>query len=51
MAPAAAPATARATVADGATTEVGGCSTSGGSAGLFSFLLIGLAAFIRRRRV
>jgi MYXO-CTERM domain-containing protein len=29
---------------------LGGCSTSGGSAGFLSLLLIGLAAFIRRRR-
>jgi len=29
---------------------LGGCSTSGGSAGSLSLLLIGLAAFIRRRR-
>ena len=31
-------------------TTLGGCSAAGGSAGLASFLLIGLAAFIRRRR-
>jgi uncharacterized protein (TIGR03382 family) len=30
-------------------TTLGGCSTSG-SAGFATFLLIGLAAFIRRRR-
>jgi MYXO-CTERM domain-containing protein len=29
---------------------LGGCSTGGGSAGFLSLLLIGLAAFIRRRR-
>ena len=29
---------------------LGGCSTSGGSAGFLSLLLVGLAAFIRRRR-
>jgi hypothetical protein len=34
---------------DGSDATLGGCST-GGSAGLASFLLIGLAAFIRRRR-
>jgi MYXO-CTERM domain-containing protein len=31
-------------------TTLGGCSTGGGSTGLATFLLIGLAAFIRRRR-
>lgn len=30
--------------------SLGGCSSTGGSAGLASMLLIGLAAFIRRRR-
>jgi MYXO-CTERM domain-containing protein len=34
----------------GASDSLGGCSTSGGSAGFLSLLLIGLAAFIRRRR-
>jgi uncharacterized protein (TIGR03382 family) len=34
---------------DGSDATLGGCST-GGSAGLATFLLIGLAAFIRRRR-
>jgi uncharacterized protein (TIGR03382 family) len=34
---------------DGSDTTLGGCST-GGSTGLATFLLIGLAAFIRRRR-
>jgi MYXO-CTERM domain-containing protein len=29
---------------------LGGCSTSGGSAGFLSLLLVGIAAFIRRRR-
>jgi MYXO-CTERM domain-containing protein len=29
---------------------LGGCSTGGGSAGFLSLLLVGLAAFIRRRR-
>jgi hypothetical protein len=37
------------TTDDGSDTTLGGCS-AGGSAGLASFLLIGLAAFIRRRR-
>jgi len=31
-------------------TTLGGCSTSGGSSGALTFLLIGMAAFIRRRR-
>jgi uncharacterized protein (TIGR03382 family) len=31
-------------------TTLGGCSTSGGTSGAMTFLLIGLAAFIRRRR-
>jgi uncharacterized protein (TIGR03382 family) len=31
-------------------TTLGGCSAAGGSTGLATFLLIGLAAFIRRRR-
>jgi MYXO-CTERM domain-containing protein len=30
--------------------SLGGCSTSGGSAGFLSLLLVGIAAFIRRRR-
>lgn len=34
----------------GASDSLGGCSTSGGSAGFLSLLLVGLAAFIRRRR-
>jgi uncharacterized protein (TIGR03382 family) len=37
------------TTSNGADTTLGGCST-GGSTGLVTFLLIGLAAFIRRRR-
>ncbi|MEO8549600.1 MAG: hypothetical protein ABI678_06490 [Kofleriaceae bacterium] len=38
---------------DGSTngsTDLGGCSTAGGAGGATSFLLIGFAAFIRRRR-
>jgi uncharacterized protein (TIGR03382 family) len=31
-------------------TTLGGCSTSGGTGGAMTFLLVGLAAFIRRRR-
>ena len=31
-------------------TSIGGCSSTGTSSGLATFLLIGLAAFIRRRR-
>jgi uncharacterized protein (TIGR03382 family) len=31
-------------------TNLGGCSTSGGTSGAMTFLLIGLAAFIRRRK-
>jgi uncharacterized protein (TIGR03382 family) len=36
--------------ADEAGTALGGCSTTGSTGGLATFLLIGLAAFIRRRR-
>ena len=31
-------------------TDLGGCSTTGGTGGAMTFLLIGFAAFIRRRR-
>jgi uncharacterized protein (TIGR03382 family) len=31
-------------------TTLGGCSTAGGTSGALTFLLIGLAAFIRRRK-
>jgi uncharacterized protein (TIGR03382 family) len=37
------------TATDGST-DLGGCSTGGGAGGAMTFLLIGLAAFIRRRR-
>jgi uncharacterized protein (TIGR03382 family) len=35
---------------DGSDTTLGGCSTGGSAGGLATFFLIGLAAFIRRRR-